>query len=167
MIGPFLCKGTKGNKMSDLYVKNSKGEFKPISFKEVVPQNWDDKLIIVRVGSDENPANDNELDLIYESFNRAEVLENLNNTSIILVPYTIDLEVLSSLKDIKDKCVSVRVTEYDDLSKLESLQKQAKSSLRNKVKKVVILPTPLTVDEYKEVMEIKKRCDIRKQRRGN
>ena len=168
MNGRFHCKGMKGKDMSNLYVKTSKGEFKPVSFKEVaVQKKWEDQLVVVKIGSDGNPANESEINLVHESFNQLEVLDGLNNVSFILVPYSIDFEVLSSLKDIKDKYISVRVTDYDDLSKLESLQKQAKNSLRGKAKKVVIMPTPLTVDEYKEVMDIKKRCDIRKQRRGN
>jgi hypothetical protein len=52
------------------------------------------------------------------------------------------------------------------LSDLGDLQKRAKQQLRGKSKKVIIMPTPLTVAEYKEVMDVKKRCDNRRNRRG-
>jgi len=70
------------------------------------------------------------------------------------------------VKEIAEQNIAVKVTADDDLSKLSYLQKEAKSQLRGKVKKVVTLPVPLTVQEYKEVMDIKKRCDTRRERRG-
>lgn len=152
--------------MENFYIKKNE-KYIPISFKDVLTKDWNNKLVIVKVGSDEVPATNEELEQTYDYISSADALDSLENTSFIVTMYNLQFEVLGDLKEIEEKYVSVRITGGDDLSKLGSLQKEAKKLLKNKTKKVVVLPIPLTVNEYKEVMEIKERCDIRKARRGS
>jgi len=148
------------------YTKNNKGEYLPVEFNQVISKDWNNQMVIVTVGSDERPATDQELEETQENLDNAAVLKALPNTSFLITSYAIQFEVLSSLDDLKKQCVSVRVTGDDDLSKLGGLQKHAKDTLRKKAKKVAILPTPLSVEDYHEVMQIKRRCDLRRSRRG-
>jgi len=152
--------------MSRFYIKNNKGEFVPVEVDQVVSKDWDNKLVRVRLGTDEKPATEEELSQAQEGLDNATVLEILRNTSFLITSYALEFDVIGDLDELKKKHVAVRVTGDDDLSKLGGLQKNAKEQLREKVKKVVILPAPLTVDDYQEVMRIKRRCDIRKSRRG-
>lgn len=152
--------------MSRFYIKNSKGEFVPVEIEQVVSKDWDNKLVRVRLGTDERPATEEELAQAQEGLDNATVLEILRNTSFLITSYALEFDIMGDLDELKKKRVAVRVTGDDDLSKLGGLQKNAKEQLRNKVKKVVVLPAPLTVDDYQEVMKIKRRCDIRKSRRG-
>jgi len=152
--------------MSEFYTKSDKGEYIPISFDKIVTKDWDEKLVLVRIGSEENPAKEDEINQTMEGLNNADALYKLKNASFLITLHNIDFEKFGSVKEIAEQNIAVKVTADDDLSKLSYLQKEAKSQLRGKVKKVVTLPVPLTVQEYKEVMDIKKRCDTRRERRG-
>ena len=46
-----------------LYTKSDTGEFIPISLEQVVPKDWDNHLVIVRVGTDEFQADDSEVEI--------------------------------------------------------------------------------------------------------
>lgn len=148
------------------YMKNNKGEYLPVEFDQVISKDWNNQMVIVRVGSDERPATDQELEETQENLDNAAVLKALPNTSFLITSYAIQFDILATLDDLKKQCVSVRVTGDDDLSKLGGLQKHAKEALKGKTKKVAILPAPLTVEDYHEVMQIKRRCDLRRSRRG-
>jgi len=153
--------------MSEFYMKNADGKYIPISFKQIITKDWENKLIVVRIGSDECPAEESEIEETLDSLNDADALESLENTSFLITMHSLSFEVLDSVKDVASKCVAVKVTGDDDLSRLGKLQKKAREQLRGKAKKVVVLPTPLTVDEYNKIMDIKKRCDTRRSRRGS
>lgn len=154
------------NNGSPFYIKNSKGEYIPIEFKDIAAKEWSNKLVVLRVGSDENPAPESEIDQTFKGLKGADALRKLENCSFLITGHTLNFEVLGELKELGEKYVAVRVATDDDLSKLGALQKKAKEQLRGKTKGVVFLPTPLTVSDYKEVMEIKQRCDNRRNRRG-
>ena len=153
--------------MSEFYIKGKDGRFVPISFKQIVTKDWDGKVIIVRIGSDQMPADQSEINKAFNAINDADALDSLENTSFLVTLHNIEFEIMGTLKEVGEKYVAVRVTSGDDLNKLGDLQKEARKQLRGKTKEVVVLPTPLTVDDYKEVMEIKQRCDIRRSRRGS
>lgn len=148
------------------YIKNSKGEFLPVDFEQVISKEWNNQMVVVRVGSDERPASDQELEETQDNLDNAAVLKMIPNTSFLITSYAIEFELLGSLDDLKHQYVAVRVRGDDDLSRLGSLQKDAREALKGKTKKVAILPSPMTVDEYQEVMRIKRRCDLRRSRRG-
>lgn len=148
------------------YIKNSSGEYIPVEFKSVSIKEWENKLILVSIGKEGDHVPESEIDETSNSINGADALMKLENTSFLIAPYNLNFEVLGNVEEIVKQYVSVRIKSDDDLGKLGSLQKRAKEQLRGKAKKVVIMPTPLTVEEYKEVMEIKQRCDTRRNRRG-
>jgi hypothetical protein len=148
------------------YIKNQKGSFVPVKIEQVVSRDWAGKLIMVRVGSDERPADDDELIEVNDNLDTATVIEMLPETSFLITSFAIQFDILGSLEELQKQCVAVRVTGDDDLSKLGGLQKHAREKLRGKAKKVAILPTPLSVEDYHEVMKIKERCDLRRSRRG-
>ncbi len=148
------------------YIKNKSGEFVPVKIEQVLSRDWAGKLVMVRIGSDEHPADEDELVEVNDNLDTATVIEMLPDTSFLITSYAIQFDVLSSLDELRNQYVAVRVTGDDDLSKLGGLQKNAREKLRGKAKKVAILPTPLSVEDYHEVMGIKQRCDLRRSRRG-
>lgn len=148
------------------FIKNQKGDFVPVKIEQVLSRDWAGKLILVRVGSDEHPADDDELVEVNDNLDTATVIEMLPETSFLITSFAISFDILGSLEELRRQYVAVRVTGDDDLSKLGGLQKNAREKLRGKAKKVAILPTPLSVDDYHEVMKIKERCDLRRSRRG-
>jgi len=151
---------------SKFYIKNDKGDFVPVEFEQVFTREWDNKMVWVRMGTEDLPATEDEMAQAQEMLDSATVLELIKNVSFVITSYALDFKVLASLDDLKSQVLAVRVTGDDDLSKLGGLQKNAKDQLRGSTKKVVVLPAPITVDEYQEVMKIKRRCDLRKARRG-
>jgi hypothetical protein len=153
------------NKM--FYTKSSDGKFIPVEFTQVISKDWSGKLIIVRLGTDERPATEDELIEVNDNLDNASVIEMIPDTSFLITSYAMQFDVLGNLDDLGKQYIVVKVMGNDDLSKLGGLQKDAKEKLKYKAKKVAVLPTPLTVDEYHEVMEIKQRCDLRRLRRGH
>ena len=148
------------------YTKDSKGDFVPVEFEQVLSKDWDNKMVVVRVGTDELPVTEEELISVTEGLADATVARFLDSTSFLVTAYALSFQVLGSTNEIKSQPVAIRITGADDLSKLGGLQKEARDQLRGKVGKVVVIPGPLTVGEYQDVMAVKQRCDLRRSRRG-
>lgn len=150
--------------MSNLYMKNKKGEFIPIGVNSVLNKDMNNRLIVIRVGSDELPATPEDLNETLRSFSNADVLE-LNDVSIILTPYQITLEVLDE-SDVSNKSVCLQITSGDDIGMLEEQLRRIYKRLKKKHSNITILPTPLKVSDYRQVQDTLKRCKLRKDRRG-
>lgn len=151
------------DKMSEFYIKNEKDKFIPIKFSSVLARDLDGKLVIVRVGTDANPASESDMESTEESFRQADVITNID-VSLILTPYQIDIGAIKK-EDIQDKHLYVQVTSGDNLSSLEALAKKIYNKLKSKFKSV-ILPIPLTIKQYSQVKDILRRSQIRKDRRA-
>jgi len=150
--------------MSEFYIKNRKGEFLPVELSHYLSKDLKDRLIVVRVGTDNHPASMSDLDETEDSFNQAEVLSDLENVSVIITPYQIDVDVVNN-EEIEGKKVCLQISSGDDIGMLESsIQKIYKKW--GKRFDLEILPTPLTVKEYRHIRDILKRCDIRRKRRS-
>lgn len=148
-----------------LYTKNEKGEFIPIEFSKVITKDWEDHLVVVRVGTDSFQADDSEIELTIDGLADADALDDIN-MSFLVTKHNLSFEVLGSVREISDKFIAIGIKSGDDLSNLDSLQSEAKRQLKFHTKGTVILPAPITVEEYKELKEIKERVDVRKKRRG-
>lgn len=148
-----------------LYVKNSKGKMVPVDISSVINKNLDNHLVIVRVGTDELPASTKDVDLTESSFAEASVLEDLGNISVIVTPYQLKLELLTQ-EEIEDKSLCIQIESGEDISGLEDNIKSMYRRLKNKFHDITILPTPLTIKEYREVESTLKRCKMRKKRRS-
>jgi len=80
--------------MGNLYMKNKNGEYIPVSFEEVVDKSWDNKLILVTMGSPQNMASDLDCRELLESFQDADALRALNGASFLIVEKPIKFENL-------------------------------------------------------------------------
>lgn len=150
--------------MSDFYIKNKKGEYLPIKLSTYINKDLEGKLVIVRVGTDEHPVSVETLDETEESFNRADVLNDLEDVSVIITPYQIDVNTVPK-DELEDKLLYMQITSGDDLSSLEEITKRMAKKLRKKFN-MAVLPTPLKIKEYIQVRDVLKRCKIRRDRRG-
>lgn len=154
--------------MGEFYTKNSSGEFIPVDLEPVSVNNFQNKFVLVKIGKDGDSVSEDEIEEVIDGIQNSKALMGLPGVTYLIVsPHNIQFDVLGNIDEISEQYISIRVTEDDDISKLQSFQKQIKEQLKKKVKKVVILPMPITVKEYNEVLEIKQRCDIRRNRRGN
>lgn len=150
--------------MGDFYIKNKQGKFLPIDIKSIFGKDLNGKLVIVRVGTDEQSASTIDLDETEESFNRADVLNELDDVSIVITPYQIDISVLPQ-KELEDKSIFLQITSGSDVGMLEEQIRKMYNKLKNK-HQIAVVPTPLKVGEYRKVQEILKRCEIRRERRS-
>jgi len=150
--------------MSRFYFKNKKGEYLPIELNSIMSKDINDRLVIVRVGSDDHPATMSDLDETEESFAQADVLNEQENVSIIITPYQIDVNLLSKEEQL-DKAICLQVTSGDDIKMLDTKIQNMYKKLKNKFKELVILPTPLKLADYNRFVDTLKRCDIRRKRR--
>ena len=147
-----------------LYTKNAKDEFVPVEIKSVIDKDLNNHLIIVRVGSDKYPATPEDLERTAKSFSEANVLDNLDNISIILTPYQIEVNSINNA-ELEDKSVYIQISAGDDVGALDKMTRSLYEKLKNNYK-VVVLPTPLKMKDYKEVENIIKRCETKKKRRA-
>jgi hypothetical protein len=159
----------EGEKMKDLYMKNKKGQYLPVSIKELDISSWSNKVVHITLGSDSSPSSEEEENQLYRSLNDSDLLEALGAT-LVITSYEINFEVLGNVSELEDKPILIRVNSNDssNLSFDESLEKRAKRLLRERGvgKKHIVMPAPINVKQYKEVMDVKRRCDIRRERRG-
>jgi hypothetical protein len=151
--------------MAEFYVKNKLGKYLPIELKSIVTKEFNGKLVIVRVGTDEHSASASDLDETEQSFSQADVLNELDNVSIIITPYQIDISTAPKA-EIDEKQIYVQITSGNDVIMLEEQVRKIYNKLRKKHETVVV-STPLKVGDYRKVQDILKRCQIRKERRGS
>lgn len=149
--------------MSKFYIKNKEGKYLPIELKSIMNKDLDNRLIIVRVGTDEHPATLADLDVTEESFRQADIINELD-VSVILTPYQIDVGVAYA-EELEEKNLYLQISSGDDIGMLEDCLKKMYKNLKRK-HDVAILPTPLKIRDYKKVKETLRRCKIRKNRRS-
>lgn len=149
--------------MSNFYIKNREGKYLPIELNSIINSDLDNHLVIVKVGTDENPATMEDLEVTEESFRQADIINDLD-ISVILTPYQIDIG-LANEEELKNKSLYLQITSGDDIGMLENAIKQIYKSVKRKFE-VAVLPTPLRVKDYIKVKDILRRCKIRKDRRG-
>ena len=150
--------------MSNFYIKNKEDKFIPIEVNSILGKELDGHLVIIRVGTDEHPASVSDLDMTEESFAMADILDELDNVSVIITPYQIDVGV-EDKEEIKDKYVYLQISSGSDIGMLEECVKNMYKKASKKFDSV-ILPTPLKIKDYEKVKDILKRSRIRKDRRA-
>lgn len=151
--------------MSRFYFKNKKGEYLPVELSSIMSKDISDRLMIVRVGTDDHPASMSDLDETEESFSQADVLSEQDNVSIIITPYQVDISLLTKEEQL-DKSVCLQITSGDDIGMLDKKTQSMYKKIKNKFKDVVVLPTPLKLADYNKFVDTLKRCDIRRKRRA-
>ena len=149
--------------MSNFYVKNKEGNYLPIELDSIINRDLDNHLVIVKVGTEENPASMSDLEVTEESFRQADIINDLD-ISVILTPYQIDIGIADE-EELKEKSLYLQITSGDDITMLEDAIKRIYKSIKRKFE-VAVLPTPLRVRDYIKVKDIPRRCKIRKERRG-
>lgn len=147
-----------------LYTKNKKGEFVPVDINTVLNKDLNNHLVIVRVGTDDLPATAEDLDATASSFSQADVLDGLDNISVIITPYQISMDVVEQ-GEVDEKTICVQITSGEDISVLDNAMKAMYKKLEKKFK-IVVMPAPLKLKEYKQIKETLKRCKMRKKRRS-
>jgi hypothetical protein len=146
-----------------LYVKNN-GKFVPVKIDSVMSRDLNNNLVIVRVGSDEQVASLDDLDVTASSFAKANVLDDLDNVSVIITPYQIKIDLVDE-REVEEKVICVQITSGEDISALDETTKQVYKKLKKNYSNVIVLPTPITLKEYRQVRDTLKRCEMRKKRR--
>lgn len=149
--------------MSNFYIKDKEGKYFPIELKSILNKDLNNSLIIVKVGTDDNPATVDDLNATEESLRQADIINDLD-VSIILTPYQIDIDVIYK-EDLDNKILYLQISSGDDIGMLEEYLKKMYKNLKRK-RDVVILPTALKVSDYKKVKDTLERCKIRKRRRS-
>lgn len=151
--------------MSDLYIKNKKGEFVPIQLSSVINKDMNHRLVIIKVGNEHQKATEADLDKTEESFSKADVINGLDDISLIITPYQIDISIEDKSK-MDDKNIYIQIASGDDVSFLEEQTRHIYKKIKKAFDNVVILPSPLKLKDYKQVKEVLKRCSIRRERRA-
>lgn len=152
--------------MSEFFVKNKKGEFIPVKIDKIIgKEDLDNNLVIVRVGTDDYPADMKSLELIQESFSQADILDEVD-TSILITSFQIDIDT-ASLNEIEEKHIYIQIKSGEDISMLDEQSRRLYKELRKKTKGTVLLPSPIKIRDYDQVKETLKRCQIRRKRMRN
>ena len=151
--------------MSNFYIKNKKGEFVPIVLSSIINKDLNNRLVIVKVGDENHRATENDLDRTEESFAKAEVINDLDNVSLIITPYQVNISV-EDKSNMEDKNIYIQISSGDDITVLEEQSRKLYKKLKRNFENVVILPSPLKLKDYRQVKEVLKRCKIRRERRA-
>lgn len=149
--------------MKELYVKNKEGDFIPIDINKVFGEDLAGHLVIVRVGTDANIASSSDLDATESTLLQADVLKKIRDISVLITPFQIEIDTVSE-KEIGNKSVCVQITNGGDIGMLENKLQTLYNKIKNKFK-TVVLPIPLSIEEYRKIKETLKRLEIKKERR--
>ena|SRR3990167_6621 len=151
--------------MSKFYFKNKKGEYLPVELNSILSKDLNDRLVIVRVGTDEHPAAMSDIDETEESFAQADVLNDLDNISVVITPFQIDIGCVDK-QEYENKDIYLQITSGDDISMLDKKIQALHKKLSKKHKNITILPTPLKLKDYNQFIDTLQRCETRRKRRG-
>ena len=151
--------------MSEFYIKTRQGKYLPVELTQIMGKELNGHLVIIRVGSDEYQASASELEETVDSFSKADFVNGLSDLSMIITPFQIDVDVFDK-SELEDKSIYLQITSGNDVTMLEEQIRKMYNSMKKKYDTVVV-PTPLKVSDYRQVQDILKRCQIRKERRGN
>lgn len=152
--------------MDDLYVKRNDGKYVPVSLEVASSKDLADKLIVVTVGSDDEPATMETLEHVQKRFIQskviAEAMKRSKHANLLILPHIVKLELISR-REFDTKTVCVRLNTNDEIKDLPEIKEQIQDTIK---KEVMILPAPLSLNDYRELKAIKERVRIRKQRHG-
>lgn len=148
-----------------LYIKNDNNEFVPVEIDSVMGKDLNNHLIIVKVGNEHQVATLEDIDLTASSFAKANVFDELDNVSIIITPYQISIDLVDE-SEVEEKSICIQITSGDDINALDETTKSIYKGLKKDYNNVIILPTPLKLKEYVQVVDTLKRCKMRKKRRS-
>jgi len=152
--------------IDDLYVKDKEGNYVPITLDVVSSKDLTDKLIIVTVGSDDEPATDEMLEYVQHGFTKSKVIieamRRSREANLLILPHIIKLELISR-RELDVKTICIRLNTDEEIKDLPEIKDQLQNAIR---KEVIVLPVPISLNEYKEIKAIKERARIRKQRSG-
>ena len=151
--------------MSKFYIKNKKGEFISIELNSIIKEDLQDRLVIVRVGTDEHPVTKNDLHETVKSFEEANVINKVRNVSVIITPYQIEVG-LEDKTNLENKTIYLQIKSGTDISMLEEQVKEMYRKAKSKNYNIYVLPTPLKLKDYQHVRDVLKRCQIRRERRN-
>jgi hypothetical protein len=149
--------------MSKFYIKNGKNEFLPIELNSIINEDFQDKLVIVKVGNDVCQVSKKDLLETVKSFEEADVINKIKNVSFIITPYQIEIGV-EDKTSIDDRCVYLQIKDCD-IHFLEDEVKELYRRIKQKHKNVIVLPSPLKIKDYQYVKDVLKRCQIKKEKR--
>lgn len=152
--------------MSKFYFKNKKGEYLPVELNSILSKDLNDRLVIVRVGTDVHPASMSDIDETEESFSQADVLNELDSISVIITPYQIDVGHVDK-DQVADKSIYLQIASGEDISMLEKQIQSMYKKLKKISKNIVVLPTPLKLKDYAQFKDTLQRCATRRKRRGS
>ena len=78
--------------MGSWYFKNEEGRYFPVEFKIKDPGQWDNKLIVVKVGNNDAEPNYYDLEEIVDNFMEADVILNVENASFFITRFDMTFE---------------------------------------------------------------------------
>lgn len=105
------------------YIKTKNGKFKPIKFEEISIKEWENKLVIAKIGDELNPIKEEEMEEIAREMDNLEILETIENFAIVISSYNINFDIIDP-KNIGEKYVAIQITNPNDISSnLDSIQK--------------------------------------------
>lgn len=149
------------------YIKNRNGEFVPVEFSQMIDKGVNNKMVVVKVGSENQKPSVDDLEQTRKSIEMADFPDDIDNVSLIITPFEIDIGVVDK-RELDNKQLYLQIRDGDDLSGLKEELKVLGDKLKKKLKNkgVVVLPTPLKISQYNFVKETLKRCTIRRERQG-
>lgn len=151
--------------MSKFYFKNKNGEFIPIELRSIINKDLSNKLTIIRVGTDDHQASMSDVDETEESFAQADVLNDIDNASLIITPYQIDINYIDN-EEREGRTLYLQITNGEDIGMLDKKMQSLYKKLSKKFKNITVLPSPLKLRDYNQFVATLQRCDMRKKRRN-
>lgn len=151
--------------MNNFYYKTDDGDYVQIELNKIASEDLSDGLMIVKVGTLDSIPTESVLNSVADAISSVRAVMD-HNISVITLSSDIGITV-SEKDEEKSKCIYLQIadTEKDeDIHRLEADLQNAYSALKGR-HEVVILPTPIKIEEYNKVKSILKRSRSRKSRR--
>lgn len=152
--------------MDNLYFKDKSGNYLPIRLDIAAGKELTEKLIVVTVGTNEEPCSSEALKYVQQCFMETEIIidaaKHSDELNLLILPHTIQFQLISK-EELETKAICVRLSKNDDLTDFPEIKEKLNMVV---AKDIIELPAPLSLKEYKEVKSIVERARIRKQRYG-
>lgn len=92
--------------MTELYMKDQNGNYLPVKFEKMVTKEWEGCLVLVSVGTEENPATSQDEDEVLEAIGGCD-FEGINdNVSFVVTSRKIDFKNLGPIENLKRRILN-------------------------------------------------------------
>lgn len=101
----FTISNAEEEKMTDLYVKSKSGRYLPVKFSKIVTKNWEDCIVLVKVGNKQRPATLKDEEGVFEALCECKFTNIEDKVNFIITSKDINFKNLGIKEHVRERLI--------------------------------------------------------------